>query len=379
MKLLVDFLLVSGFVFSVIVIFLTKKSDQKAFSKQIITKIYLLGILYIIGFYFQLHDGESIYYQFFELACVGLVLLIGPLMHFYIESIFTTKSRFIRKDYLHFITHPIFWISLVVLAVIQDVDDVKVPIIDFIFKCNFFYWFETIVFIGYILFSIHRFDKFKSIFLNNFSAIDEKKLDWTKKFLYGILFVMIIDVLGSIGEIFIATEWETGLLTIIGYSFLLIYLAYDGTYKNNVFITQQMLIVENTPIKNIEETPKANTSTNEFLRIEVVFYQVLENHKPYLDPDLKLNNLANLIGTTDKKLSAFLNNHLDTTFYELINQKRVEAVKEKLLIEDLNQYSIMGIATDCGFKSKSSFNRIFKNQTGLSPTQFIASQKEIMV
>ncbi|WP_282135041.1 helix-turn-helix domain-containing protein [Seonamhaeicola maritimus] len=61
---------------------------------------------------------------------------------------------------------------------------------------------------------------------------------------------------------------------------------------------------------------------------------------------------------------------MHTTFYDLINSLRVEEAKTKLKSAAFDKYSITGIAELCGFNSKSSFYRIFKKETGLTPTQF---------
>jgi len=96
----------------------------------------------------------------------------------------------------------------------------------------------------------------------------------------------------------------------------------------------------------------------------------LNYEKAYLDENLTLSKLAELIPTTDKKLSTFLNQHLNITFYDMINAYRVESVKEKLLSNNYNNLTLLGIAYESGFNSKSSFNRIFKKETGLSPSEY---------
>lgn len=99
---------------------------------------------------------------------------------------------------------------------------------------------------------------------------------------------------------------------------------------------------------------------------------VIENEKPYLQPELNLSGLAERIGTSDKKLSALLNQSLSTSFYDYINHYRVEAVKEKLALKEYEKYSLVGLAYSCGFNSKSSFYRAFRKETGISPTAYKA-------
>ena len=85
---------------------------------------------------------------------------------------------------------------------------------------------------------------------------------------------------------------------------------------------------------------------------------------------LTLGILADAISMTDKKLSALLNHYLQTSFYDFINAYRVTEVQNKMKDERYDHYTLLAIGLECGFKSKASFNRIFKKVTGLSPSKY---------
>ena len=92
--------------------------------------------------------------------------------------------------------------------------------------------------------------------------------------------------------------------------------------------------------------------------------------KPYLDPDLQLSSLAKEMKMTRGQLSQLINNGLGENFYDFINRHRVEEVKKLMADPDKENFSLLGIAFEAGFKSKSSFNLIFKRFTGLTPTGY---------
>jgi AraC-like DNA-binding protein len=69
-------------------------------------------------------------------------------------------------------------------------------------------------------------------------------------------------------------------------------------------------------------------------------------------------------------LSQIINEYYQQNFFDFVNSYRIEAVKSKLQKPDYDAYSLLAIAYECGFGSKSSFNRIFKNITGQTPTQY---------
>lgn len=99
--------------------------------------------------------------------------------------------------------------------------------------------------------------------------------------------------------------------------------------------------------------------------------------KMYLDENLTLNKLASKLSITDKHLSAFLNQHLNITFYDYVNSHRVTSVIDKLKSQEYKNITLLGIAYESGFKSKTSFNRVFKKETGLSPSTYIKSLHKI--
>ena len=97
----------------------------------------------------------------------------------------------------------------------------------------------------------------------------------------------------------------------------------------------------------------------------------LRQNQFYLSQELSLTELAKQIGTSDKKLSTLLNQNLQTSFYDYINSFRIAAFKKGVTEGKLENLSIVGLAFQCGFKSKSSFYRAFKKETGMTPTQFL--------
>lgn len=93
--------------------------------------------------------------------------------------------------------------------------------------------------------------------------------------------------------------------------------------------------------------------------------------KPYLDPLLSLRSLAIQIGIHPNQLSWLLNESLGKNFNEFINHYRVETFKSLSLDPKNANITIMGLAYDSGFNSKTVFNTYFKKETGLTPKQFL--------
>lgn len=88
----------------------------------------------------------------------------------------------------------------------------------------------------------------------------------------------------------------------------------------------------------------------------------------YRNPSLTLEMLADKIDIPRHHLSYFLNKYLGKSFYQLIAEYRIDYAKKRL-IED-RKITIEGLAHECGFSSKTSLNRYFKEITGLAPSQY---------
>ena len=99
--------------------------------------------------------------------------------------------------------------------------------------------------------------------------------------------------------------------------------------------------------------------------------QLIETEKPHLKPDLTLRSLADLLNIHSNQLSWLLNDGFGKNFNEFINHYRIEAFKELAKLPDNANLTIMAIAYDCGFNSKTVFNTYFKKETGATPKQFL--------
>lgn len=101
---------------------------------------------------------------------------------------------------------------------------------------------------------------------------------------------------------------------------------------------------------------------------------LMEKEKPYLRDDLKIGDLALLIDLPVHHLSEFLNNEVHTNFADYINRYRIQTAKELLSDPMYRSNKILAIAFEAGFSNKATFNRVFKQNTGQTPSAFRKSQ-----
>lgn len=107
------------------------------------------------------------------------------------------------------------------------------------------------------------------------------------------------------------------------------------------------------------------------------YIKMLENHlekdKPYKDRELTIFDLSDQLQIPRHFLSEVINEHLGKNFYTLVNEYRIREVKKRMVDPANKQLTILAIAYDAGFNSKSSFNTIFKQKTGMTPSEYLRS------
>jgi AraC-like DNA-binding protein len=206
---------------------------------------------------------------------------------------------------------------------------------------------------------------------NYFSATpNEIKLDWvfvimsliSLSYIF-LLYVPLLDVfsLSIEKKMFWFAQFNSGLL-----AFILL-----------VFGLLQPIIYKNHPVnieerKNNEFNKLVKTGLNEMelktMANKIIDY--LNNSKPYLDPEYNLEIMARDLNITRQNISVAINDTIGKNFYQLINEYRVEEFKQLVLDSKHHNITLLGLAYDAGFNSKSSFNRIFKEITGSTPSSY---------
>ena len=124
----------------------------------------------------------------------------------------------------------------------------------------------------------------------------------------------------------------------------------------------------------VEEKYKTNRLTEEEckeLHKKLVAY--VEKEKPYINPDLKMGDLASALDTSSHSLSYLLNQYLNQSYYDFINEYRVTQFKKMVADSQYSRYTLTALAELCGFSSRASFFRSFKKSTGVTPNEYIRS------
>jgi AraC-like DNA-binding protein len=131
-------------------------------------------------------------------------------------------------------------------------------------------------------------------------------------------------------------------------------------------------------IENAGTSPKYLKSGLQKDNVDVYYsslIQLMDSEKLFLDSRLSIKTVADKLGMSVNHLSQVINQQSGKNFFMFINEFRVEEAKKLLLDQSNKKYTILAIAYDCGFNSKSSFNTIFKQYTGKTPSDFMENYK----
>lgn len=157
---------------------------------------------------------------------------------------------------------------------------------------------------------------------------------------------------------------EVDYINVLFTSLMVNVLAYMAIYHHKTF-SQYMLALFS------EKYGKSSLSREQSKSLLLKILKVMEEEKLYLDAELKISDLAKAVSTTTNIVSQVLNQETKKNFFEFVNEYRISEAMKMLSDPKFSHISILGIAMDAGFSNKNTFNRLFKKQTGLTPTQFI--------
>ena len=155
-------------------------------------------------------------------------------------------------------------------------------------------------------------------------------------------------------------------------------------FCSNLLEALRMCFLSTEEVKTLKQEKRVTASesyqnsslSEERLKIlEAKLVQLMEEERLYDDPNLKLEDVSHRLGVPSYQISQVIRFRLNKNFYDLVNSYRINTVKELLKDQDHDDETILDIAIQAGFNSKSSFNSAFKKLTGQTPSQYRKSSE----
>lgn len=200
---------------------------------------------------------------------------------------------------------------------------------------------------------------------------NEKRLRWIKQFLQVFLVFQVIWFIYLVP--YVIPRYTDWLLNKVGwypvYIPLVVLIYYLGIKG------YMMTAEETTAIQKAVASP-APIPASVIEEAVPLLIKAMEQDKLYLNPELNLPLLAQHTQLPQKTISAVLNQHLQKSFNEFVNEYRIATFKEKIAAAQQEQFTILSLAFDSGFNSLPTFQRAFRNNTGMSPREYMNSQNK---
>lgn len=294
---------------------------------------------------------------------LNLIQFFTPLTFFYSIIYFTNPTfSFSAKDFKHFLSAFVFVILLSLYCFYEKAD-----------KESLRTWLTAIMLVQSLVYAwlsyqmISRHQKKIQLFSSNTYPIN---LNWLKYIAFTILGSGIIM---TIYNIFFTSERPN---VYINFAFLIAinFIAYYSLKQKEIYPVDSKQLEafleigdEDKPNGTIKNKLFSNEETEQ---IKQRLLLIMQSKAPYLDGDLNLIKLAGLMEITPHQLSYVINAGFNENFFQFINKYRIEKAKELLIDISKHNLSILGIAFESGFNSKTSFNITFKKFTDQTPSEF---------
>lgn len=308
----------------------------------------------------------------------------APVFYFYLHRLLFRKGFTLNQAWPHFILPSLQFLVYIPYffmdgkrfqhKIVNNETDLK--------------WVFAITFIIALFSNLYYYYKCKKAIRNySESYINETAYHQNINYLSAVLVIfMICIVLGIFTSVlFVVNTLKGGLITEllensinliwIAFSLIGFVLGYYAIHQPEIF---KISHEEETALAVPEpEAAKTRTSIAEEdleafrNRIE----EVMKSQKPFLNPNLALNDLATLIKTPSHTLSRVIREGYDKNFFDFINSYRIEEFKENINNPKYHNYTLLGIAFEVGFNSKTAFNRSFKKMTGQTPSEYYHSRR----
>jgi len=346
---------------------------------------YVLGIwLVFIGLHLLNHYlfTTGFLYRHPHLLGIGtpFPLLEGPFMFVYVLVTISKRGRFRPVYLLHGIPFLLFTVYYIfefyILSPAEKVAFyeqlyIKIPLELYIVTL-------PMIFLGpfYLVWSLIKLRRHSKEIEKNFSYTETISLRWLRNVLIFIGFVWVTGILANIFVKFpflSVTMHEH--LQYLALTIAVFFLGYFGIRQQAIYRSDPVIVKDPVKPGQKKKSVKEQYLHSGLKKADAEKYSAsllkyFKNERPFLNGKLSLNKVAARLEITPNHLSQVINEQLGMSFFDFVNSYRVEEFKSRLTSNEDNQFTLLGIAFECGFNSKSSFNTIFKKFTGATPSQF---------
>lgn len=354
----------------------------------------LAAVLLIIAgnllLFFWKDTGTTPFPPYYRRAIYMVCFAIAPLLLFYTRAMVRPAFRLHWRDCLHFIPVAlIVLLSLPEIGILADpVAGAEVPTNDsphLLRQTSMIGLLANLWGVTYAFISLRHIRTYQRGLLDRFSSLEAVGLRWLRSILYLFIAMNVVLTPVLVLRMVVGGELHPVLYVMMPTSILLLYyVAIAGFRRAQLFYAQPAIApLLNEQLESRDETasPKAKYARSGLDESACQqFWQelrtVMDEQKPYLDDELQLAALAEHLGIGTHELSQVLSTCAQQNFYDFVNAYRVREVQSLMHEPSLKNSSLLDLSERAGFRSKSTFNKYFKNTVGMTPGEYRSSLNE---
>lgn len=347
-------------------------------AKKPFTKGDRLIVIWIAGLGVHLLSFYAVISQWFDRPYGVLMLLLPPLIYLHgpmlwIYTLWSTGKvkQFNWSHYLLFLpffTSLIYYIYLFVFEAHYELDYFRERATLGTILGMVFYMLNLFITPVFVVIALIQIYKHQQNIKFTFSYTDKIDLQWLKLLAYGSAAISVVIWISHILVAFGILERDYALdrYIFLSAAVFVFVIGYNGFRQGIIYKFVPTPDDDNTAAKYKKSALDEESSQLLLNRLE----QHIVQEKSYNKNKLSLGDLSEALEVPPYQISQVLNMKLDKNFFDYINAFRVKEVQSKMFNSDFNHYSLLGIAFSSGFNSKASFNRIFKDMTGETPSAY---------
>ncbi|HWN08340.1 MAG TPA: helix-turn-helix domain-containing protein [Pyrinomonadaceae bacterium] len=336
---------------------LSARSDNKAANRLLAALTFTISIL--VSGAVLLTSDYVFHFPHLSRLHQPFAFLAGPLLFLYIRTLTSPERKLEKRDLLHFI--PFVLCSAVLLPCYfqSGVGKIRVLSFEYIGQLDQWYYLRSALFVTQLLIYLVLI----ALTIIRYSRnVKEQKSARNEAVLFEIrFFVIAVSLLWVAIILRLAIQTIPNLLVPLGASLLVYGLGYLKMRR------PELNENDDAAAKKYEKSQLTPERSERYLN---KLLQFMEKESPFTDGDLTISKLADRLSIPASHLSQTINERLSKSFPDFINSYRIEEAKKRLLDPARKHYTVLAIAEEVGFNSKSSFNDVFKRHVKMTPTEF---------
>ncbi|MFY0600155.1 MAG: helix-turn-helix domain-containing protein [Cyclobacteriaceae bacterium] len=356
--------IVQGFFLAAAISLITQKNSS---ANKVLALVLTLCALVLVGKMVYAHFLSYVIFKLLSLTD-NIVFLFGPLTYMYIRRLIVKSEEPFRLSYVHYIPALIHILLFSYLALLEKsvyIETLQSPAMNYVFN--------AVELLGLVSGFFYLIKSFRLI--RHYRASEKFNLSYHQQF-HGFLLVFMSGVLVCLiawffsyvnayylGNYFAIVSYHTVWITLPVFIYLI------GFYSLKQPEIFRMPLVERS--KSITK----RLSADEVDRLKLNLESLLNKDQIHFKNDLTLSELSDKLDASSNDVSWLLNNEFKSTFYDFINQYRIMAFIARVEAGDHLRQTILSIAMEVGFNSKSTFNKAFKLYVNSTPSDYIKNLK----